>query len=195
MPAATQPRLQEGRVYRTEDLARWGKNPSRLARRLVREGNLRPLARGLYTRPRSGHFGAVPPTEGELLRTFLRGGPFLVSGPECWNALGLGSTATFSCQLVYNTKRSGQFDLGGTRFLLRRVPFPRSPTPEWFAVDLVENHDMAGVTLEELERRLKGALSEGRFDPEALRDAAEAYGTSRTRALVERVTGPAAAEA
>lgn len=182
------PNLQTSRVYRTEDFARWGKNPSRLARRLVREGKLKRLAQGLFFRPRRGRFGEVPPTEEDLLRAFLKGEPFLLTGPERWNRLGLGSTGLFSRRLVYNTKRSGEFDLGGMKFLLRRVPFPRNPTSEWFVVDLIENHDMAGVSLGEIEELLAEALATGRLDPGRLLDAAEDYGTERTRALVERVT-------
>ena len=45
------------------------------------------------------------------------------TGSEHWNALGLGTTAVFPAKLVYNTKRSGEFTLGGRRFLLRRVGF------------------------------------------------------------------------
>jgi hypothetical protein len=55
------------------------------------------------------------------MRAFLDGGPFVFTSPERWNALGLGSTAVFAAPLVYNTKRSGAFELGGRRFVLRRV--------------------------------------------------------------------------
>ncbi|MBI4603448.1 MAG: hypothetical protein HY721_15965 [Planctomycetes bacterium] len=186
MPAPSQPKLQAGRVYRTSDLAAWGKNPSRLARRLEREGMLQRLARGLFTRQRDGRFGLVPPRDEELLRSFLKGGPFVITGPERWNALGLGATALFAHRLVYNTKRSGELDLGGEKFLLRRVRFPEDPGPEWFVVDLIEHHDMAGVSLEVLLVRLGRALAAGRFHAERLREAALEYGTRRTQALVER---------
>ena len=186
MPARTNPPLTLGRVYRTEDLRRWGKNPSRLAERLVREGVLRRLARGLFVRPKRGRFGEVPPSDEALLRAFLKGEPFLLTGPERWNALGLGSTAVFSRRLVYNTKRSGEFDLGGSKFLLRRVPFPRSPSAEWFVVDLIENRERVGVSLDEIEEKLSEALADGRFDPERLEDVAREFGTRRTRSLVER---------
>ena len=193
MPAPRKPILTPGRVYRTEDLRRWGKNPSRLAWRLVREGMLRHFSHGLFVRPRRGRFGEVPPSDENLLRAFLKGEPFLLTGPERWNALGLGATAVFSRQLVYNTKRTGEFDLDGARFLLRRVPFPRKPTPEWFVIDLIENHDMAGVSLAEIEDRLAKAVAEDRFDPRRLEAMAEEYGTRRTQALVERSTAEIAA--
>lgn len=192
MPAPARPQLSPGRVYRTRELSRWGRNPTRLASRLVREGVLRPLAKGLYLHPKVGRFGPVPPTDEELMRAFLDGGRFVFSGPEVWNTLGLGSTAAFSARLVYNEKRSGTFTFAGRRFLLRRVRFPRRPTSEWFVVDLLEHHDSAGVSRERLERNLARALEEGRFGLRALRRAAERYGTKATQALVERAAGEAA---
>ena len=47
------------------------------------------------------------------MRAFLDGGRFVFTGPERWNALGLGTTALFATPLVYNTRRSGTFELGG----------------------------------------------------------------------------------
>ncbi|MEQ8766516.1 MAG: DUF6088 family protein [Planctomycetota bacterium] len=181
------PRLRRGRVYRTRDLEPFGKNTTRLATRLVRDGVLVKLANGLYHRPRVGKFGPVPPTDEELMRAFLDGTPYVFTGPERWNALGLGSTAMFPARLVYNTKRSCEVTLGGKRFLLRRVRFPVRPSPEWFAVDLLENHRMAGVSREALEANLITALEAERLDAETLRSMALEYGTRSTQALVTRV--------
>ncbi len=188
-----QPALRAGHVYRTADLRAWSANPTRLAKNLVRRGRLQPLAQGLFVHPRQGRFGAVPPTDDEVMRAFLHGTPFVFTGPGHWNALGLGSTATFAVTLVYNLKRSGEFTLGGRRYLLRRVRFPRRPTPEWYAVDLIENAGMAGVTQEKLEEGLAKAVADGRLDASALKENAAEYGTKRTLALVERaVMGGAA---
>lgn len=187
MPPPTKPKLEPGRVYRTRELARWGKNPSRLARRLEREGRLHRLAGGLFVHPRQSRFGSVPPDEKELLRGFLDGGPFVVTGPERWNALGLGATALFRGSLVYNTKRSGEFTLGGPRYFFRRVRFPTHSTPEWYVVDLLENHQMAGVSLGDLEAALTRAIQAGRFQSERLAETAKEYGTLKTRLLVERL--------
>lgn len=72
---------------------------------------------------------------------FLEGSPFVFTGSEHWNALGLGTTAVFAAPLVYNTKRSGTFQFGGRKFVLRRIAFPENPPPEWFVVDLLEHAD------------------------------------------------------
>jgi hypothetical protein len=184
MSNPAQPELEPGRAYRTRDLRPWSANPTRLARRLVDEGKLREAARGLYYAPLPARFGPAPASDGELLRAFLGGERYLVTGPPFWNALGLGSTAMFAVTLVYNTQRSGEFQLGGRRFLLRRVYFPTEPTAEWFIVDLLQHHDMAGVGLSVLRERLVATLRSGRWNRARLRQMAESYGTKATLALV-----------
>ena len=173
MSAASKPELAPGSVYRTRDLEAWSANAPRLAKRLVQEGKLVPLAHGLFAHPKRGRFGMVPPSDEEMLRAFLDGTPFLITGPERWNALGLGATAVFAMPLVYNTKRSGVFDLGGRKFMLRRVAFPDAPPREWFVVDLLEYADQAGVARTDVVRALAVAMQSGRFDRGRLRAMAE----------------------
>lgn len=193
MRPARKVNLIPGRVYRTEELARWGANPTRLAARLVSEGRLQRLAFGLYFAPITTKFGASPPTLYEVLRALLKADTYVVTGSERWNALGLGATAVSPILLVYNRRRSGEFELAGHRLLLRRVAFPARPTPEWYVVDLLENLSVAGVETERLEKRLGTALGAGRFNLDRLRAAATVYGTQRTRDLVERVARRASA--
>lgn len=185
MAVATHPSLRPGRAYRTKDLAAWSANAPRLAKRLVREGQLVPLAHGLFVHPRRGRFGDVPPTDEEVMRAFLDGGRFVFTGPERWNALGLGTTAMFAAPLVYNTKRSGTFELGGRRYVLRRVAFPDRPTVEWFVIDLFENAKSTGADPRELARALRRAVAARSFDVDRLLEVAQRYGTRQTRALVE----------
>lgn len=191
--AAARPSLQPGTVYRTDDLRAWGANTPRLAKRLVREGALEKLAQGLFVAPKRSQFGVVPPTDEALMRGFLKDGPFVFTGPERWNALGLGSTAVHALALVYNTKRSGVITLGGRKFNLRRVAFPRDPSPEWFAVDLLENRDQAGVGLEVLEQRLVEALRKRTLNGERLVAMANEYGTRETYRLCRDAVERAAA--
>ncbi len=75
------PPLAPGRACRTRDLRPWAADPSRLARRLVRDGHLRQAARGLYYAPIPSPFGPLPATDAELLRALLGGAPFIVTGP------------------------------------------------------------------------------------------------------------------
>ncbi len=186
MSLAAQPDLEPGRAYRTREFRQWGANPTRLARRLVREGKLREAAHGLFYAPIDSHFGPAPTRDEELLRAFLDGDRFVITGPPLWNSLGLGSTTMFAASVAYNTRRSGEFTMDGRRFLLRRVLFPDVPPPEWFVIDLIQHHKMAGVSLTELEERLAASLRQGRWEPQRLRDLADQYGSKATLALVER---------
>ena len=91
----------------------------------------------------------------------------------------------FAGTLVYNTQRTGEFTLDGRRFLLRRVYFPEHPSPEWFVVDLLRHHEMAGVALSELMDNLVVALRKHRWDAGKLRKMAETFGTKATRAVID----------
>jgi hypothetical protein len=195
MPAAVRPKLIPGRVYRTEQLARYGKNPSRLAKRLVAEGKLRPLAHGMFIHPQETKFGAAPATSQALMRSYLKGGHFVFSGPEQWNALSLGATAMFGPELVYNERRTGKVTLGGRQFLLRRVAFPEHPTPEYFAIDLLKNHRMAGISMREIELAMSRAIRGGRLRRSELRSNASLYGTKRAVQVVDHAIAGAEAAA
>lgn len=92
------------------------------------------------------------------------------------------STARHSCSLVLS---SGTFDLGGRRFRLRRVAFPRRPSPEWFVVDLFEHPEQASASPVDLAVTLARALRHGRFDRARLHDVAVRYGTKKTFERVE----------
>lgn len=186
MPPPLHPPLEAGRVYRTRDFARWTAHAPRLAKRLTAEGHLVQLAHGLFAAPEQSRFGAVPPTDEALMRAFLDDALFVFTGPPRWNALGLGTTAVFADTLVYNTKRSGRFTLGGRSFLLRRVGFPYPPPREWFVVDLLEHADQAASSRAELAPRLADALARGRFDRDKLADMALRYGSRETATLVAR---------
>ncbi len=184
MPAAINPELSPGGVYRTLDLSVWSSNPSRTADRLVREGELVYLAKGLYYHPRRSKFGVPPPDHEQILRAFLKDDRFLITGPDLWTELGLGATALFPHLLVYNTRRSGYFHLGGRSFYLRRIPFPDNPPAEWFVVDLIEHHAMAGVSLETIRENLIEALQEDRFNRDLLTQMGTRYGKKQTRRLL-----------
>ncbi len=158
MPAAAQVSLEPGRVYRTAAFGRWGRNPTRLASRLTREGSLRSLGHGLYYAPRQSRFGEVPPSDEAILDALLGGAPYVVTGPPRWNALGLGATALFTHPLVYNTKWTSKRKVGNRWFEFRRAAFPANPPAEWFVIDLLRHADQAGLDRSDLERNLVASL-------------------------------------
>jgi len=136
-------------------------------------------------RARVSRFGTVPPSDEELLRAFLGGTPFAVTGPPAWNALGLGATAVHADTLVYNTKRSGTLELGGRSFRLRRVAFPEHPPTEWFVVDLLNHAGEASVSRGEVVEAVGRALATGRLDAKRLRAIADRYARRSIRVLLD----------
>lgn len=178
------PRLTPGKVYRTSDLARWAKNPTALAERLVSEGVLERLDHGLYHYPKTSSLGPLPPDRDELLRAFLGGRRFVFSGPAFWNRLQLGSTAMFAQSLVYNTVRSGPRTVGGREYMFRRVRFPKQTTPEWFAVDFLNNVGSTDADTETALRLLKAKLSSGDLDARRFAEAARKFSNRTTRKLL-----------
>lgn len=177
--------LEPGRVYRTGEFARFDSNPSRLVAKLVGQGRLKRLTKGLYYAPKAGAFGVVPPSEDALLEAYFGGKPFVRTGPSIWNALGLGSTAVEAVPLVYNTQTTGRLEIGGRRFDLRRVRFPRDPSPEYFVVDLLRHRSRAGVDRDQVLRLLAQAVRRGRFSAGRLRTMARDFGTTEVQAWVE----------
>lgn len=179
--------LTPGTVFRTAALRRWGHNPTRLAQRLEREGRVQRLGHGFLYVPRETKFGLAAPSEEALLDALLDGAPHLVTGPVRWNALGLGSTALHVHPLVYNTKRTGTFTVGGRTFELRRVAFPREVTAEWFVVDLLRHADSVGLDRADLARHLVAALTRARFDGERLLDMADQFASRNDRTWMRQV--------
>lgn len=177
-------RPKVGKVYRTEDLAKWAPDPARMVKRMVKSGELVRLSKGMYLKPERNRYGVMPPAAEELVGALVKHTPYVFTGPAYWNALGLGSTVMFPVQLVYNTKRSGDYKMGGRRFRLSRQRFPRKPTPEWFAVDLIEHRDLVGLDAESLGRGLVRAVTNGTLSRHALAAMATEYGTRQTQQLV-----------
>lgn len=66
--------------------------------------------------------------------------------------------------------------------------FPRHPSIEWFAVDLIEKRALVGVGRADLEPRLAAAIRSGRLDAARLQEMASEFGTRSTQSLVQRVS-------
>jgi hypothetical protein len=178
------PKLQPGRVYRTDELRRFSKNPTRLAERLVADGEIEKLGHGLYYKPRMDSLGKAPPADDEILRAFLKGTRYVFSGPAIWNAFRLGTTGLFAHSLVYNGLRTGLLDVGGRKFLFRRVRFPKKPTPEWYVVDMLNNSRVLDAAIDEMMPKLKKRFATKRLDLKRFRDAARRYASRSTKKLL-----------
>jgi len=178
--------LQEGRVYRRAELARWSKAVDRHLRHLVEEGFLVRLSGGLYMRPKKTAFGPAPASDEALVGAFLKDGRFLLASPNQYNKLGLGTTQLYNETVVYNHKRHGVFKLGGRAFRFAVKPhFPAEASPEFLLVDAVNNADR----LAEDKDRLLEKVGEraGQMDRRALARAVREYGGERAKKFFARL--------
>lgn len=134
--------LKRGNVYRRAELEQLSNAVDRDLGKLVAEGTLQKMSHGLYYYPKKSVFGVVPPAESDLVRAFLKDDVFLITSPNDYNALGVGTTQLYNKRIVYNHKRHGEFELGGRKFFFHLKPkFPKKLSEEFLLVDLVNNLD------------------------------------------------------
>lgn len=175
--------LEKGKFYRRSDLAKWSKSVDRHLDLLLEEGTLQKLSQGLYYAPEQTVFGQTPPSEEIVIRSFLKDDRFLVTSPNAYNGLGVGTTQLYNQRTVYNHKRHGRFKLGNRNFDFRIKPhFPKKLTQEFLLVDLVNNLDLLA---EDREAVLKNVFSKaGTMQEEKLWYSVVEYGSSKTKKLL-----------
>lgn len=88
--------LKRGQVYRSHDLTKWLKSVDRDLDLLQKNGTLEKLSQGLYYYPEKTAFGVVPPDDHTLISSFLKGKRFLVTPPNAYNGLGVGTTQLYN---------------------------------------------------------------------------------------------------
>jgi hypothetical protein len=174
--------LRRGKVYRRSDLEQHSTAVDRHLGMLVKDGSLQKVAPGMYYYPKESAFGAVPPKEETLVKSFLKDDRFLLTSPNVYNSLGVGTTQLYNKQVVYNHKRHGEFKLGNTYFTFVKKPhFPKQATPEFLVVDLVNNVD---TLAEDKTILLKKVAQKARqMDPKKLEKAVREYGSVRTQKI------------
>jgi hypothetical protein len=147
---------------------------------LVDEGKLTKLAGGLYYAPKQTAFGEAPADDAALVQAFLKDHRFLLTSPNAYNALGVGTTQLYNATVVYNHKRHGRFKLGGRFFDFRMKPhFPLKTSREFLLVDLVNNVTRLA---EDREKVLSLAKEQAlKMDKKLLRQAVDNYGGARAR--------------
>ncbi len=127
-------------MYRRADLEQWSTSVDRHLQQLVADGALEKLSGGLYYAPRQTAFGKAPADDKSLVATFLKDNHFLITSPNDYNKLGVGTTQLYNTKRVYNYKRHGNFKLGNRVFHFLRKPYvPAKITDEFLLVDLVNN--------------------------------------------------------
>jgi hypothetical protein len=174
--------LKPGEVYRRADLEVWSTAIDRHLQQLVKEGSLEKLSGGLYYVPKESAFGKAPAEEWELLRTFLKDSRFLVTSPNDYNTLGVGTTQLYNTRRVYNYKRHGSYKLGNRTFHFVRKPYvPQKLTPEFLLVDLTNNLKDLAEDQPALVQNIKNKAKQ--LDNKRLKRMVEQLGTVSTKKL------------
>jgi hypothetical protein len=176
--------LKRGEVYRRNELIKWSNAVDRHLDILVDEGTLQKLSRGVYYYPKETVFGKTPPDEQVLIRSFLKDNNFILTSPNDYNQLGVGTTQLYNQRIVYNHKRHGEFKIGGRKFSFRLKPrFPKKITREFLLVDLVNN---LKTIAEDSNRILKNISSEvGKVDRKKLETMVDLYGNVKTKKIYQ----------
>lgn len=180
--------MQEGRVYRRQELAGITTSVDRDLKTLLTRGVVRKLAPGLYVRSKKNRFGVSPPSTEDLVKAFLKTDDFLINSYNNFTQLGLGLTQVYNQSMVYNHKRAGKFLLGGRKFEFRRVPaFPKSLSKEFLLVDLLNNLSRLPDNTEDVEKNLPSRLQE--FDSAQLEESARKFGRPATQRMLKDLHG------
>lgn len=178
-------RLQPGKFYRRNDLAKWSESVDRHVNLLLRESALQKVSRGLYYCPKKSAFGAVPPEETALIREFLLDNRFLITSLNLYNSLSIGTTLLYNKKIVYNHKRHGEFKVCNRTFNFRRRPFPKTITPVLLIVDLLNNLNSLEEDRDEVLKNVsKKVLS---MNAVSVRSYANRYGNGRTKKLISQL--------
>ncbi len=172
--------LRQGQVYRRADLLPWSNAVDRHLGQLVKEGTLTKLAGGLYYYPKQTSFGAAPADDEKLVEAFLNDHRFLLTTPNAYNALGVGSTQLYNETVVYNHKRHGRFKLGKREYNFRIKPhFPATLSEAFLLVDLVNNVDRLAERQSSMLERVKKKVKS--MDQQVLNRAVRDFGGARAK--------------
>ncbi len=181
---AIKAKLKQGHVYRRADLAKWSTSVDRHVQELVKEGTLNKVSPGVYYYPKRTAFGDAPADENTLVRSFLKDDRFLVTSPNIYNSLGVGTTQLYNQRVVYNHKRHGEFKLGNRSFSFRVKPhFPKKLTTEFLIVDLVNNLDSLAEEPEMVLGKVKGKMNT--LNRDKLRKNIAEYGSAKAKRILE----------
>lgn len=174
--------LKKGEVYRRSELAKWSNAVDRHLGILETEGALQKLSPGLYYAPKETAFGIAPPDEYKVVRSFLKDDRFLLTSPNSYNNLGVGTTQLYNARTVYNHKRHGTFKLGNRKFFFhKKSHFPKKATEEFLLVDLVNNLDSLAEDKEfVLQNVFKKAMT---MNLKKLRRSVTEYGSEKAKKL------------
>lgn len=173
-------KLSQGHVYRRSDIERYSNAVDRHLKQLQRDKTLIKLSGGMYYYPKQTVFGFTPARDCDLVKSFLKDARFLITTPNAYNALGVGTTQLYNETTVYNHKRHGMFKLGAREFrFIVKHHFPLSLSNEFLLIDLVDNVDRLSEDREKILTLIKEKVKS--MDFEKLQSMVLLYGSSRSK--------------
>lgn len=178
--------LMPGQVYRRADIEKWSNAVDRHLSHLQKEKALLKLSGGMYYCPKESPFGLVPPKDHELIEAFLKDDRFLLTTPNAYNSLGVGTTQLYNEIVVYNHKRHGVFKLGMRffRFVLKHH-FPSDLSDEFLLVDLVDHINQLAENRERVLSLVK--VKAQSMDQENLKNVVLDYGGVRSKKIFKSI--------
>jgi hypothetical protein len=178
--------LRPGCLYRRAELEKLSKSVDRELAELVSAQVLVKVRHGLYEYPKRSRFGLLPPEPDKLVKTFLKDDDFLLTSPNDFNSLGVGTTQLYNYLVVYNHKRHGRFELGGLTFEFCMKPnYPKKATPEFLLVEFVNNLPRLAEDRDAVRSNVQAKLSE--MCPRRLRSAVKRFSKTSTRKFFEEI--------
>ena len=179
--------IAQGKVYRRSDLEFYSSAIDRHLAQLTKQGTLIKLNQGLYYAPKSSKFGVVPADDHQVVARFLKSEDFLLVSPNSYNLLGLGLTQLYNTTWVYNHKRKGTFQLNGKTFEFKiKSTIPKTISREYLLVDLLNNLDNLAEDQAAVLNKLPDHIPSN-FDPDALMQATQQYGTGKTKRILKSI--------
>ena len=179
--------IAPGKVYRRSDLEYYSSAIDRHLAQLTKQGTLIKLNQGLYYAPKSSKFGEVPADDHQVVSRFLKSEDFLMVSPNSYNALGLGLSQLYNTTWVYNHKRKGTFKLNGKTFEFKiKSAIPKTTSQEYLLVDLLNNLDNLAEDQTATWNKLPQHIP-SHFDPDALMNATQQYGTGKTKRILKSI--------
>ncbi|MDP8212237.1 MAG: hypothetical protein P9X22_02960 [Candidatus Zapsychrus exili] len=177
--------LRSGQVYRRADLEQWSNAIDRHLKKLEKDDVLQKMSRGVYYCYAKASFGNVPPEDEKLVRAFLKSDDFLLTSPNLYNSLGVGTTQLYNKQVVYNHKRHGRFMLGGKSFdFCLKHKFPRVLSKEFLFVDLLNNLNELAEDRDDVLQRVKEKVL--KTTGLRMRRVVSAYAGERTKTMFNK---------
>ena len=178
-------KMTAGEVYRRTDLEKYSKAVDRHLQALVHSNRVLRLSAGLYTKPKESAFGALPPTDQELVSAFLKDDRFLINSFNNYNQLGLGLTQLYNNKIVYNYRRHGEFELSGQMFYFKRIPqFPKQLSKEYLLIDMFNNLKNLA---EQADLIVKSFFeNKDKFDQKKLMSLSKLNSSAKTRKILEK---------